>query len=85
MKIITKGNGDTAARQNSQGPTSYSNKENTNSKIEWDRMESFEGQYNLQERDLSWDYSDGNIPYEGSYLTTLEGLSKRTRVGPKGT
>ena len=43
VKIITKANGDTSARQNASDLISYLNKENTNSKIQWDRRDSFEG------------------------------------------
>ena len=66
------------SRQSLQGSMPYSDKEKTYLKTEWNGLESFDGQYSLKERDLSWDYSDTNIPYEGSYLTTPEEPSKRT-------
>ena len=52
VKIITKANGDTSAKQNKSDIIPYSNKENNKSRIEWNRMDSFEGQYSLKEREL---------------------------------
>ena len=64
---------------------SYLDRENTYLKTGWNRLESSDGQYTMKERNLSWDYSDANMSHEGSYLTTPEEPSKRTRTGLKGT
>ena len=55
----------------------------------WDRLELPDNHYGFQEKDLSWDYSDANIPYEGSYLTATSEMSRNittsTREKPKGS
>ena len=47
-----------------------------------------DNQYDFKERELLWDYSDANIPYEGSYLTTTGETSKNVKTNtigkPKG-
>ena len=50
----------------------------------WDRLKLSDNQYDSKERDLSWDYSDANIPYEGSYLTTTSETSKNVTTNISG-
>ena len=52
--------------------------------IGWDGLKLPDNQYGFKERDLSWDYSDANIPYEGSYLTTTGETSKNVTTGTRG-
>ena len=49
---------------------SYPREESNYLEMAWDGLELPDNQYGFKERDLSWDYSDANIPDEGSYLTT---------------
>ena len=85
VKEITKGKGEIIPRQ---GPIAYPKEESNYLEIGWDGLEFPDNQYGFKERDLSWDYSDANIPYEGSYLTTTGETSKNvttsTRGKPKG-
>ena len=58
-------------------------------KMGWDRLEFPDNHYEFQAKDLSWDYSDANIPYEGSYLTATSEMSRNIITGirekPKGS
>ena len=50
----------------------------------WDRLELPNNHYDFREKDLSWDYSDANIPYEGSYLTAPSEMSRNVTTGTRG-
>ena len=82
VKKITKGKGETVSRPDVKGTIIYP-------KTGWDRLELPDNHYEFQEKDLSWDFSDANIPYEGSYLTATSEMSKNittgTREKPKGS
>ena len=45
------------------------------SQADWDGLEQPNSQYDPRGRELSWDYSDVNISYEGSYLTATSGTN----------
>ena len=47
-------------------------------------LEQPSNRYNLRGRDLSWDYSDATISYEGSYLVAASGLNGDVVVTRKG-
>ena len=76
VKEITKGEGEISLRSDLKGPITYPKEESNYLEAGWDRSKLSDNHYNLKERDLSWDYSDANIPYEGSYLTTTSETSK---------
>ena len=76
VKEITKGKGEISFRSDLKGPITYPKEESNYLEAGWDRSKLSDNHYDLKERDLSWDYSDANIPYEGSYLTTTSETSK---------
>ena len=76
MKEITKGKGEIIPRHDLKGPIAYPKEESNYLETGWDRLELPDNHYDFKERNLSWDYSDANIPYEGSYLTTTGETSK---------
>ena len=76
VKEITKGKGEIIVRLDLKGPITYPKEESNYLETGWDRLKLSDNQYDFKERDLSWDYSDANIPYEGSYLTTTSETSK---------
>ena len=71
-----------------KGPIAYPKGESNCLETGWDRLELPDNQYDFKERDLLWDCSDANIPYEGSYLTTTgetsTNVTTSTRGKPKG-
>ena len=76
MKEITKGKGEIILRLDLKGPITYPKEESSYLETGWDGSKLSDNPYDLKERDLSWDYSDANIPYGGSYLTTTSETSK---------
>ena len=88
VKQITKGKGEIISRQDLKGLITYPKEESNCLETGWDKLKSPDNQYDFKERELSWDYSDANIPYEGSYLTTTSETSKNittsTKRKPKG-
>ena len=84
VKEITKGKGEIIPRQDLKGPISYPKEESNYLEIGWDGLELPDNQYGFKERDLLWDYSDANIPYEGSCLTTTGEMSKNVTTGTRG-
>ena len=76
VKEITKRKGEVILRLDLKGPIINPVEESNYLETGWDRLKSSDNQYDFKERDLSWDYSDANIPYEGSYLTTTSETSK---------
>ena len=72
-----------------KGTIIYPKEESSCLKMGWDRLELPNNHYEFQKKDLSWDYSDANIPYEGSYLTATSERSRNittgTREKPKGS
>ena len=89
VKEITKGKRGKVSRQDLKGTMIYPKEESSCLKMGWDRLELPNNYYEFQEKDLSWDYSDANIPYEGSYLTATSERSRNittgTREKPKGS
>ena len=73
---------------NLKGPTFHPKEESSYLEMEWDGLEPPDKQYGFKKRDLSWDYSDANIPYEGSNLTTTSEMGRNVvaseRRKPKG-
>ena len=84
VKEITKGKGEIIPRQDLKGPISYPKEESNYLEIGWDGLELPNNQYGFKEMGLSWDNSDANIPYEGSYLTTTGETSKNVTTGTRG-
>ena len=84
VKEITKGKGEIIPRQNLKGPITYPKEESNYLETEWDGLKLPDNQYGFKERDLSLDYSDANIPHEGSYLTTTGETSKNVTMGTRG-
>ena len=89
VKEITKGKREIVSRQNLKSTMIYPKEESSCLKTGWDRLELPDNHYEFREKDLSWDYSGANIPYEGSYLTTTSETSRNvttgTRERPKGS
>ena len=89
VKEITKGKGEIVSRQDLKGMMIYPKEETSCLKMGWDRLELPNNHYEFREKDLSWDYSDANMPYEGSYLTATSEMSRNvttgTREKPKGS
>ena len=82
--MITKGNGEIILRLDLKGPITYPKEESNYLETGWDRLKLSDNQYDFKEKDLSWDYSDANIPYEGSYLTTTSETSKNVTTNIRG-
>ena len=89
VKEITRGKEEIVSRQDLEGTMIYPKEESNCLKTGWDRLELPDNHYEFREKDLSWDYSDANIPYEGSYLTATSEMSRNittgTREKPKGS
>ena len=81
VKEITKGKGEIVSRQDLKGMMTYPKEESSCLETGWDRLELPNNHYDFKEKDLSWDYSDANIPYEGSYLTATSEMSRNVREG----
>ena len=84
VKEITKGKGEIVSRQDLKGTMTYPKEESSCLETGWDRLELPNNHYDFKERDLSWDYSDANIPYEGSYLTATSEMSRNVTAGTRG-
>ena len=57
--------------QSFEDPTFYPRGENRYFGTGWEGSEQLNNQYDPRGRDLSWDYSDANVSYEGSYLIAI--------------
>ena len=57
---------------------------NTYFKPGWEGLEQPSNRYDLRGRDLSWDYSDAKISYEGSYLFATSGSNGDAVVTRRG-
>ena len=75
VQEITKGNGEMTPMQNSRDTALYPRGGNTHFKSGLEGLEQSNSRYDLKGRDLSWDYSDANISYEGSYLVSASGTN----------
>ena len=89
VKEITKEKGEIVPKQNLKSTITYPKEESSYLEKGWDRLELPDNHYEFREKDLSWDYSDANIPYAGSYLTATSEMSRNvttgTREKPKGS
>ena len=63
VKQITKGKGEIVPKQNLKSMMTYPKEESSYLEMGWDRLELPDNHYDFREKDLSWDYSDANIPY----------------------
>ena len=70
--------------QNSRDTVPYLRGGNSHFKSGWEGLEQPNGRYDLKGRDLSWDYSDANISYEGSYLVATSGSNGDLIVTRRG-
>ena len=70
--------------QNSRGTVPYLRGGNSCFKTGWEGLEQSNSRYDLKGRDLSWDYSDANISYEGSYLVATNGSNGDLIVTRRG-
>ena len=70
--------------QNSRDTAPYLRRGNSHFKSGWEGLEQPNGRYDLKGRDLSWDYSDANISYEGSYLVATSGSNGDLMVTRRG-
>ena len=84
VKEITKGKGKIILRPDLKGPITYPKEESIYLETGWNRLKLSDNQCDFKERDLLWDYSDANIPYEGSYLTTTSEISKNVTTNIRG-
>ena len=57
---------------------------NTYFRLGWEGLEQPSNRYDLKGRDLSWDYSDATISYEGSYLVATSGSNGDVIVTRRG-
>ena len=73
VQEIAKGSGEKVPIQNSRGTAPYLRGGNSHFKSIWEGLEQPNSRYDLKRRNLSWDYSDANISYEGSYLVATNG------------
>ena len=83
VKEMTKGKGEIVSRQDLKGTMIYPKEESNCFKMGWDRLKLPDNHYEFREKDLSWDYSDANIPYEGSYLTATSEMSRNVTTGTR--
>ena len=84
VKQITKRKGEIVSRQNLKGTMIYPKEESSCLEMGWDRLELPDNHYDFREKDLLWDYSDANIPYQGSYLITTSEISRNVTAGTRG-
>ena len=70
--------------QNSRDTALYPRGGNTHFKSGWEGLEQPNSRYDLKGRELSWDYSDANISYEGSYLVATSGSNGDVIVTRRG-
>ena len=84
VKQITKGKGEIGSRQDLKGMMTYPKEESNYLEAGWDRSKLSNNYYDLKEKDLLWDYSDANIPYEGSYLTATSEIGRNITTGTRG-
>ena len=73
IQEIIKGNGEMTPMQSFRDSALYPRGGNTYFRSGWERLEQPSNRYDLRGRDLSWDYSDAIISYEGSYLVATSG------------
>ena len=73
VQEITKGSGEKVPTHNSRGTAPYLREGNSHFKSGWEGLEQPNSRYYLKGRNLSWDYSDANISYKGSYLVATNG------------
>ena len=73
IQEITKGNGEMTPVQSFRDSALYPRGRNTCFRSGWEGLEQPSNRYDLRGRDLSWDYSDATISYEGSYLAATSG------------
>ena len=84
VKQITKGKGEIVSRQDLKGMMAYPKEESSCLEMGWDRLELPDNYYDFGEKDLLWDYSYANIPYEGRYLTAPSEMSRNVTTGTRG-
>ena len=84
VQEITKGSREKVPMQNSRGTGHYLRGGNSHFKTGWEGLEQPNSRYDLKGRDLSWDYSDANISYEGSYLVASNGSNGDLIVTRRG-
>ena len=84
VQEITKGSGEKVPIQNSRGTAPYLREGNFHFKSGWEGLEQPNGRCDLKGRNLSWDYSDANISYEGSYLVATKGSNGDSMVTKRG-
>ena len=84
VQEITKGNGEMTPMQSLRDSAFYPRGGNTYLRSGWEGLEQPSNRYDLNGRDLSWDYSDAAISYEGSYLVTTSGLNGDVIVTRRG-
>ena len=70
--------------QNSRDTAPYPRGGNTHFKSSWEGLEQPNSRCDLKGRDLSWDYSDATISYEGSYLVATSGSNGVVTVIRRG-
>ena len=70
--------------QNFRGSTFCPKEENGYFEVGWDGLEQPSNRYDPRGRDLSWDYSDASISYEGSYLPATNGTNGNVVVTRRG-
>ena len=79
-----KGKGEMTSKQNLKGTTFCPKEESNYFGTGWDGLEQPSNEYDSRGRDLSWDYSNANIPYEGSYLTATSKMGGNVVVSGRG-
>ena len=81
---LTNGQEEISPTRNIRDYTFDTRRENGFTVTGWSRLEIPGGQFDPRGRDLSWDYSDATMSYEGSYLVATSGPDENTIVTRRG-
>ena len=81
---LTNGQEETSPTRNNRDYAFDTRRENGFTGTGWSRLETPGGQFDPRGRDLSWDYSDATMSYEGSYLVATSGPDTNTVVTRRG-
>ena len=84
IQEITKGNGEMTPMQSFGDSAFYPRGGNTYFRSSWEGLEQPSNLYDPRGRDLSWDYNDATITYEGSYLVATSGSNEDVVVTRRG-
>ena len=84
VRQLTNGQEGISPTRNNRDYIFDTKRENGYTGTSWSRSEIPSGQFDPRGRDLSWDYSDATMSYEGSYLVATCGPDGNTVVTRRG-